>query len=90
VETQRDTVDNAKKAEARKEMQSKVNTVSRPDYVGPKLKPSQKEARPAGAKLQLRPDDDLSAPPRTDGAPGSPLQLQLPSPRLTPPTPQNP
>lgn len=90
VDPQRDVVDDAKKAQARKEMQSKVNTVSRPDYVGPKVKPSQKESKPAGAKLQLRPDDDLSTPPSADGAPGSPLQLQLPSPRLTPPAPQNP
>jgi outer membrane protein assembly factor BamD len=90
VETQHEPVDDGKKAEARKEMQSKVNTVSRPDYVGPKLKPTPKEAKPAGAKLQLRPDDDLSAPPRPDGSSGGPLQLQVPTPRLTPPSPQNP
>ena len=90
VETQREALDDAKKAEARREMQSKVNTVSRPDYVGPKLKPAQKETKPAGAKLQLRPDDDLSAPPQTDGSIGGQLQLQVPAPRLTPPSPQNP
>ena len=90
VDTQRDAVDDGKKAEARKEMQSKVNTVSRPDYVGPKLKATPKEAKPAGAKLQLRPEDDLSAPPKTDSSASGQLQLQIPAPRLTPPTPQNP
>ena len=90
IETQREPVVDGKKAEARKEMQSKVNTVSRPDYVGPKLKPAQKETKPAGAKLQLRPDDDLSAPPKTESSSGGQLQLQIPAPRLTPPTPQNP
>ena len=90
VETRREPVDDVKKAESRKEMQSKVNTVSRPDYVGPKLKPAPNEPKPAGAKLQLRPDDDLSAPPQTDGAAAGQLQLQVPAPRLTPPTPQKP
>jgi outer membrane protein assembly factor BamD len=90
VETQREALDDAQKAQSRKEMQSKVNTVSRPDYVGPKLKPDQKETRPSGSKLQLRPDDDLSAPPQTDGSLGGQLQLQVPAPRLTPPSPQNP
>ena len=90
VETQREAIDDAQKAEARKEMQSKVNTVSRPDYVGPKLKPSQKETKPAGAKLQLRPDDDLSTPPQPEGAIGGQLRLEVPAPRLTPPSPQNP
>ena len=93
VETRPEQIDYAKKAEARKEMQSKVNTVSRPDYVGPKLKPAAKESRepkPEGAKLQLRPDDDLTAPPKADGGLGGQIQLQVPPPRLTPPTPQNP
>ena len=90
VETRREPVDDGKKAEARREMQSKVNTVSRPDYVGPKLKPTPKEAKPAGAKLQLRPDDDLVTPPRPDGSSAGQLQLQVPAPRLTPPSPQNP
>jgi outer membrane protein assembly factor BamD len=90
VETQPDVADDAKKAEARKEMQSKVNTVSRPDYVGPKLKPSPKDSKPEGAKLQLRPDDDLATPPRPDGGLGGQIQLQVPAPRLTPPAPQNP
>jgi outer membrane protein assembly factor BamD len=90
VETQREAIDDAQKAQSRKEMQSKVNTVSRPDYVGPKLKPDQKETKPSGSKLQLRPDDDLSAPPQTDGSLGGQLQLQVPAPRLTPPSPQNP
>jgi outer membrane protein assembly factor BamD len=90
VETEPTAADEGKKQQARREMQSKVNTASRPDYVGPKIKEGQKDAKPAGAKLQLRPDDDISAPPRTEGlAPGQ-LQLQVPSPRLTPPSPQNP
>jgi outer membrane protein assembly factor BamD len=90
VDPQKEPADDSKKAASRKEMQSKVNSVSRPDYVGPKLKQAPKEAKPAGAKLQLRPDDDLSAPPKTDGVSPGQLQLQLPAPRLTPPTPQNP
>jgi outer membrane protein assembly factor BamD (BamD/ComL family) len=90
VDTQREAADDSKKTEARKEMQAKVNTVSRPDYVGPKLKQAPKESKPAGVKLQLRPDDDLAAPPKPDGAASGQLQLQLPAPRLTPPAPQNP
>jgi outer membrane protein assembly factor BamD len=90
VESQPDVADDAKKAASRKEMQSKVNTVSRPDYVGPKLKPSAKDAKPEGAKLQLRPDDDLATPPKPDGGLGGQIQLQMPAPRLTPPAPQNP
>jgi outer membrane protein assembly factor BamD len=90
VETAQAATEEGKKAASRKEMQSKVNTASRPDYAGPKLKESQKGAKPAGAKLQLRPDDDLSAPPRPDSLSPGQLQLQMPSPRLTPPSPQNP
>jgi TolA-binding protein len=90
VSTAVPVIDDPRKAEARKEMQSKVNTVSRPDYVGPKVNTSKKTSKPEGAKLQLRPDDDLQAPPSTEPAAGGRLQLQLPAPRLTPPSPQNP
>jgi outer membrane protein assembly factor BamD len=90
VETEQASSQDGKKASSRKEMQANVNTASRPDYAGPKLKPSQKEAKPSGAKLQLRPEDDLSAPPRPDALSPGQLQLQMPSPRLTPPSPQNP
>lgn len=90
VETEQAGSQDGKKLSSRKEMQASVNTASRPDYAGPKLKPSQKEAKPSGAKLQLRPDDDLSAPPRPDSLSPGQLQLQMPSPRLTPPSPQNP
>jgi outer membrane protein assembly factor BamD len=90
VETVQTSTGDGKKPASRREMQSKVNTASRPDYAGPKLTEPKKESKPAGAKLQLRPDDDLSAPPRPDSLPPGQLQLQMPSPRLTPPSPQNP
>jgi outer membrane protein assembly factor BamD len=72
--------------------QAKVNTASRSDYVGPKLK-SQKTAQPAeegapkGPSLRL-PDADVS--PAGDPAFGTRTGPSLPAPRVTPPSPQNP
>ncbi len=91
VEVPKESGGAAKKADTSTQ-QAKVNTASRSDYVGPKLK-NQKTAQPAeerapkGPSLRLQ---DADASPA--GAPsfGTGTGLSLPAPRVTPPTPQNP
>jgi outer membrane protein assembly factor BamD len=91
VEVPKESGGTAKKADTSTQ-QAKVNTASRSDYVGPKLK-NQKTAQPAeerapkGPSLRLQ---DADASP--GGAPsfGTGTGLSLPAPRVTPPAPQNP
>jgi outer membrane protein assembly factor BamD len=88
VQTKRKPADNADSVASRKQMEAKVNTSSRPDYVGPQIKktPAAEQRAPAKPTLRLH-DSDASAPP---AAASEKLDLSLPSPRLTPPSPQNP
>lgn len=88
VQTQRKPADTADSVASRKQMEAKVNTSTRPDYVGPQIKkaPAAEQRAPAKPALRLQ-DSDASPPP---AAASEKLDLSLPSPRLTPPAPQNP
>ncbi len=76
---------------SRKQTQAAANNATRPDYVGPRIKQeAEVQARPAGPALRLQ-DSDANGPlPANPSAIPSALELGLPAPRITPPTPQNP
>lgn len=88
TQTSRSPAEQAENTAQRKQLESKVSTSSRPDYVGPQIKkPAPSTERPSpGPALRLQEAD--AAPPSP--ASSQKLDLSLPAPRLTPPTPQNP
>ena len=93
VEVRKDSGDGAKSSGPAKQ-QAKVNTASRSDYVGPQLK-NQKAAQPAEEHAPKAPalrlqDADAAPNGAPSLSPGANPNLRLPSPRITPPTPQNP
>ena len=100
VQTSHGPADTAEGVANRKQMQAKVNTVSRPDYVGPRIQQAAPEQRkpialeeraPAGPALRLQEADAAPLSPQSLQAPGGlDLPLPLPATRATPPVPQNP
>ena len=95
TQTRKNSTEPAEGAAQRKQLEAKISTNSRADYVGPQIKkttpaterPSQE--RPSqGPALRLQEAD--AAPPSPSPSSSQKLELSLPSPRLTPPTPQNP
>jgi outer membrane protein assembly factor BamD len=87
LETGVSTAPTSEKGPKAKQVEAKVNTTTRADYVGPQIKKpaATTERAPAGPALRLQEAD--AAPPPTSA---QPLNLSLPAPRLTPPAPQNP
>lgn len=76
----------AKEAASNKQTQAKISTASRPDYVGPKIKQEAATQRASsGPSLRLQDIEPNSLP----GDPTNTLDLSLPAPRVTPPSPQN-
>ena len=88
TQTRKSSSETPETASKRKQLEAKINTSSRADYVGPQLKKTTPPTdRPSpGPALRLQEAD--AAPPSP--ASSQKLELSLPSPRLTPPTPQNP
>jgi outer membrane protein assembly factor BamD len=86
VSTRGNAPASADKSESRKQMEAKINTSTRSDYVGPQIKkPAQATERAnTGPALRLQ-DSDVSPLPSNEK-----LDLSLPNTRLTPPSPQNP
>jgi outer membrane protein assembly factor BamD len=90
TQTRKTSTDPAENASQRKQLDAKISTSSRADYVGPQIKkPTPATERPSlGPALRLQEAD--AAPPSSSPSSSQKLELSLPSPRLTPPTPQNP
>lgn len=87
VSTKKGPADSKEASTSNKQMQSKISTSSRPDYVGPKIKQEAATQRaPAGPSLRLQEINPNPLP----GDPTNTFDLSLPAPRLTPPGPQNP
>lgn len=90
LETRKESAEATKSTGAPKQPQAKVNTSSRSDYVGPKLKTQQtEETAPKTPSLRLQ-DSDASPTGAPSVNSGANSDLRLPSPRVTPPAPQNP
>jgi len=88
IKTSRNPAETGDAAAKRKQMEAKINTSTRADYVGPQIKKPATTPERAPAKPALRLQETDATPP----SPVAPqkLDLSLPAPRLTPPSPQNP
>jgi outer membrane protein assembly factor BamD len=92
--------ENGQRVQERKKMQAKVDTASRPDYVGPPVIIAQQKVETGPSRPQIRTPGSIgpAVEPDLPGRPSAPEKLTpdtglpspppaLPSPRLTPPSP---